>query len=150
MMGHTLDELASVTGIDREALRATIEHFNQASRSGVDLEFGRGNGAYDRASVEPSKSANPCLGPLDRAPFYAVKVYPGCVGTFAGLMANENAEVLNEHGEAIVGLYVVGNDMSSITGGDYIGGGCTLGPGMTFGYVAALHAAKRATTGKIS
>ncbi|MEP7243708.1 MAG: FAD-binding protein, partial [Gammaproteobacteria bacterium] len=100
-----------------------------------------GTNAFDFASVEPGHQPNPCLGPLERAPFYAIKVYPGCVGTFAGLLTNEHGQVLSREGRAIEGLYAVGNDMSSVTGGDYIGGGCTIGPGMTFGYIAARHVA---------
>ena len=139
--GHSLAELAARTGINADNLQSTVKRFNQASLEGTDPEFKRGSNAFDLAGVEPTKGSNPCLGPLDRPPFYAIEVYPGCVGTFAGLQTDENAAVVTRDGRVVAGLYAVGNDMLSITGGDYIGGGCTLGPGMTFGFIAARHAA---------
>jgi predicted oxidoreductase len=107
----------------------------------LDPEFGRGSNAFDRAGGDPEHGPNPCVGPLKHAPFYAIRVYAGCVGTFCGLQTNGNAVVLDDAGHEIPGLYAVGNDMASVTGGDYISGGCTLGPGMTFGYMAGRHAA---------
>jgi succinate dehydrogenase/fumarate reductase flavoprotein subunit len=139
--GRTLAELAAQTGIAAATLRDTVDQFNRDAAAGVDREFQRGSNAYDLASVEPGHTPNPCLGPLERPPYYAIKVYPGCVGTFTGLQTNEHAQVILREGCAVEGLYAIGNDMMSITGGDYIGGGCTIGPGMTFGYIAARHAA---------
>ncbi|MDF2688199.1 MAG: FAD-dependent oxidoreductase, partial [Microvirga sp.] len=78
---------------------------------------------------------------IERGPFYAVKVVPGDLGTFAGLRTDPNAQVIDESGRVIPGLYAAGNDMASIMGGNYPGGGITLGPAMTFGYIAGRHLA---------
>jgi predicted oxidoreductase len=83
---------------------------------------------------------NPCLAPIVARPFYAVKIVAGSLGTFAGLRTDEYARVLDSNAQAIAGLYAVGNDMASIMAGRYPAGGITLGPAMTFGYVAAHHA----------
>jgi hypothetical protein len=139
--GRTLRELAQSAGIDPDALENTVVSYNENAAKGSDPEFGRGSNAYDIANGDPEHGPNPCVGPLDHAPFYAIRVYAGCVGTFAGLQTNENSMVVSGAGYPIQGLYAVGNDMASITGGDYISGGCTLGPGMTFGYIAGKHAA---------
>ena len=81
------------------------------------------------------------MAPIERGPFYAVRVLPGSLGTFAGLRTDAQARVLDARGQPIAGLYAGGNDMNSIMGGNYPSGGITLGPAMTFGYLAALHAA---------
>jgi succinate dehydrogenase/fumarate reductase flavoprotein subunit len=141
LRADTLAELAGKAGIEPTALAATVEEFNGFARSGKDLAFGRGSNAYDRRMGDPAHAPNPCLGPIDRRPFYALRVVAGAVGTFAGLVTDRSAQVLRKDGTPIGGLYAAGNDLSSITGGDYIGGGCTLGPAMTFGYLAARHAA---------
>jgi hypothetical protein len=137
----TLADLARKAGIDPEALEATVERFNCDACTGKDSQFGRGCSAYDRRMGDATQGPNPCLGPVERAPFYAIRVVPSAVGTFAGLVTNEHAQVLRRDGAPIAGLYAAGNDLSSITGGDYVGGGCTIGPAMTFGYIAARHAA---------
>ncbi|MCC7412617.1 MAG: FAD-binding protein [Gammaproteobacteria bacterium] len=139
--GRTIRELAVSAGINPDGLEQTVANYNRNAAEGRDPEFNRGTNAFDIASGDPEHKPNPAVGPLDHAPFYAIRVYAGCVGTFAGLQTDENAQVLDTSGRPIAGLYAVGNDMASVTGGDYISGGCTLGPGMTFGYVAARHAA---------
>lgn len=139
--GRTLAELAAVTGIDAAGLEQTAEEWNADARNGVDNAFHRGTNAYDIANGDPEHKPSPCIGPLDRAPFYAIRVFAGCVGTFAGLMTDGNARVVRSDGSPIPGLYAAGNDLASITGGDYIAGGCTIGPAMTFGYLAGRHAA---------
>jgi succinate dehydrogenase/fumarate reductase flavoprotein subunit len=139
--GRTIRELAANAGIDADALEDTVSSYNQNAEKGVDPEFGRGSNAFDRAGGDPAHGPNPCVGPLKHAPFYAIRIYAGCVGTFCGLQTNGNAVVLDAAGQEISGLYAAGNDMASVTGGDYISGGCTLGPGMTFGYMAGRHAA---------
>lgn len=93
--------------------------------------------------------ANPCMAPLLQAPFYAVRVVPGSLGTFAGLRTDNSAQVLDKRGQPIAGLYAAGNDMNSIMGGHYPSGGITLGPAMTFGFIAAQHAAEHATAQNI-
>ena len=81
------------------------------------------------------------MAPIEHGPFYAVKVQPGCFGTFAGLRTDGNARVLDEAGQPIAGLYAAGTDMASVFGGWYPSGGINLGPALTFGYVAGRHIA---------
>jgi len=90
---------------------------------------------------DPAHSPNPCVAPIDHGPFYAVKVVPGSLGTFAGLHTDAAARVLDRDGAPIPGLYACGNDMTSVMGGRYPSGGITLGPAMTFGYIAGRHLA---------
>lgn len=134
--GRTLAELARACGLDPAALAATVARFNDGARRGEDPDFGRGRSAYNRVQGDAAATgANPSLGPLERGPFYAVRIVAGSLGTFAGLRTDGAARVLGAKGP-IPGLFAVGNDMSSIMGGNYPSGGITLGPAMTFGYVA--------------
>ena len=89
----------------------------------------------------PANQPNPCVAPIERGPFYAVKVVPGSFGTFAGLKTDASARVLGAGGAPIPGLYAAGTDMASVMGGHYPAGGINLGPAMTFGYIAGRHAA---------
>lgn len=139
--GRTLTELAQACGIDPAGLERTIATYNEHARRGEDPEFGRGSTPYNRKNGDPAHQPNPCVAPLDPGPFYAVKVVPGCFGTFAGLKTNEHAQVLDATGAPITGLYAAGTDMASIMGGFYPAGGINLGPAMTFGHIAGLHAA---------
>jgi len=135
-----LRELASQLGIDGGALEQTVARHNEFARTGKDLDFGRGDSANDRYYSDPKIKPNPNLAPIARAPFYAVAVYPGDLGTKGGLKCDEYARVLDKHGEVIDGLYVTGNCAGSVMGDSYPGAGSTIGPSMTFGYVAARHA----------
>ena len=139
--GGTLAELARACGIDTDPFEATIDAYNRNAREGRDPEFGRGSTPYNRVQGDAAHLPNPCVAPLERAPFYAVKVVPGSLGTFAGLRTDARARVLDSAGTPIAGLYACGNDMNSIMGGRYPSGGITLGPAMTFGYLAAHDAA---------
>ena len=141
--GRTLAELAAETGIDPAALERTVAAFNGPARRGEDPAFGRGSTAYNRSLGDPLVAPNPCVAPLERAPFYAVKVVPGDLGTFAGLRGDAHARVLDREGRPIPGLYAAGNDLASVMGGNYPGGGITLGPAMAFGWIAAHHLAGR-------
>jgi len=138
--GRTLAELAERAGI-APALAEEIEAYNGPARRGEDPAFGRGSTAYNRYVGDPAVAPNPCVAPLEQGPFYAIKVVPGDLGTFAGLVTDAHARVLDAAGRPIPGLYAAGNDMASIMGGAYPGGGITLGPAMTFGYLAGLHLA---------
>ncbi|WP_443698359.1 FAD-binding protein, partial [Pseudomonas sp.] len=101
-----------------------------------------GSTPYNRKQGDPLiTDGNPCVAPIEHGPFYAVKVRPGSFGTFAGLKTNGHAQVVDRSGAAITGLYAVGTDMASVMGGYYPSGGINLGPAMTFGYIAGLHAA---------
>ncbi|RWE32100.1 MAG: FAD-dependent oxidoreductase [Mesorhizobium sp.] len=139
--GETLAELAKEIGADPVQLQKTVDTYNVGARKGVDEEFQRGNTAYNRSLGDLQHKPNPCVAPLEKGPFYAVKVMVGDLGTFAGLRCDGNASVIDAAGKPIEGLYAVGNDAASIMGGNYPGGGITLGPAITFGYIAARHMA---------
>ncbi|MBJ7498632.1 MAG: FAD-dependent oxidoreductase [Sphingopyxis sp.] len=139
--GRNLSELAERLGLDAASLVGTVARFNAGAGTGTDPEFGRGSTAYQRAMGDPSHTPNPSLGPLVRAPFYAVRLVPGDIGTSIGLSTDAEARVLDADGKAIVGLYAVGNDMANPTVGVYPGPGVTLGPAMTFAWRAARHLA---------
>jgi succinate dehydrogenase/fumarate reductase flavoprotein subunit len=141
--GRTLAQLAERCGIDAAQLQGTVDNFNKGARAGRDDEFQRGASAYNRAQGEALHRPNPALGELHTGPYYAVKLEPGSLGTFAGLATDSQARVLDSQGLAIGGLYAVGNDMSSIMGGHYPSGGITLGPALTFGYLAGLSLAEQ-------
>jgi 3-oxosteroid 1-dehydrogenase len=136
---HDWEGLAARLGISGHALQETVRRFNQDAIRGHDSEFGRGASAYDRYYGDPKVSPNPNLGPLDTPPYFAVPVYPGDIGTNGGLRTNEFAQILDERDRPIAGLYAVGNTSASVMGHFYPGAGGTLGPAMTFGYVAARH-----------
>jgi succinate dehydrogenase/fumarate reductase flavoprotein subunit len=147
--GATLDALAHEIGVPPEALEQSAARMNAFAKSGVDEEFGRGNSAYDRYLGDASQQPNPCLGPIETGPFYAVRIVPGDIGSATGLETNERAQVLDGNGAAIAGLYAVGNDMNSVMGGTYPAAGITLGPALTFGYIAGRDiAAAAGTTGE--
>jgi succinate dehydrogenase/fumarate reductase flavoprotein subunit len=139
--GRTLEELARACGIDPAGLADTVAAFNQHAAVGEDPEFGRGRSAFNRGSGDPDHTPNPSLAPIEKAPFYAIKVLPGSFGTFAGLKADAFSRVLTGEGEPVPGLYVAGSDQASVMGGHYPSGGINLGPAMTFGYIAGRHAA---------
>ena len=146
--GHSLAELAQACGIDAKALQATVHRYNALVLDGKDRDFGKGETPYNRIQGDAINATrhglrNPCMGPIERGPFYAVKVVMGSLGTFAGLRVNDHAQVTDAQGQAIAGLYAGGNDLSSMMGGHYPAGGITLGPAMTFGFIAAHHAAGR-------
>ena len=140
--GRTLAALATECGINASALTVTVARYNSQTAAGVDADFHKGETAYNRIQGDAKHGGpNPCMAPITQAPFYAVRVVPGSLGTFAGLVTDNNAQVLDSSGMPIGGLYACGNDMNSIMGGRYPSGGITLGPAMTFGYLAARHAA---------
>ena len=139
--GATVAELAAATGIDVAGLKRTIAAFNGHAVRGEDPEFDRGTDAYQRFNGAVGHQPNPCVAPLDHGPYYAVRVVPAELGTFAGIATNEHAQVTDQSGKGIAGLYAVGNDAASVMGGTYPGGGITIGPAMTFGYIAGRHAA---------
>ncbi|WP_109477147.1 FAD-dependent oxidoreductase [Paraburkholderia sp. C35] len=136
--GATLAELAKVCGIDAQGLENTIGAYNTYAKDGFDPQFHKGSTPYNRVQGDATHEPNPCLAPIENGPFYAVKLLPGSLGTFAGLATDANARVLDRNDHAIPGLYAVGNDSASMMGGCYPSGGITLGPAMTFGYLAGL------------
>lgn len=141
LRGKTLAELACKAGLDADALEQTISAYNMEARRGADPIFGRGSTAYNRYLGDAEHKPNPNVAPMEQAPFYAVRVGMGDLGTFAGLKTDAKARVLDSKGAPVPGLYAVGNDAASIMGGAYPGGGITLGPAMTFGFIAGRHLA---------
>ena len=139
--GRTIAELARNCGIDPGGLERTIAEYNIHARKGEDPAFGRGSTLYNRYQGDPSNTPNSCVAPIERGPFYAVRVVPGSFGTFAGLKTDRSARVLDAGGAPIPGLYAVGTDMASVMGGQYPAGGINIGPAMTFGYIAGRHMA---------
>ncbi|MBW7966688.1 FAD-dependent oxidoreductase [Bradyrhizobium sp. BR 10261] len=137
--GASIAALAQACGISADGLAATIERYNHFAARGEDPAFGRGDTPYNRVQGDAAHLPNPCVAPIASGPFYAVKILAGSLGTFAGLNTDEHARVLDGQAKPIEGLYAVGNDMASIMAGRYPSGGITLGPAMTFGYVAAHH-----------
>lgn len=141
LAGRTATELAACAGIDPAGLEATIAAYNAHAARGDDPEFGKGTNAYNRANGDPTHLPNPCVAPLVESPFYAVRIVPGDLGTFAGIRTDADARALDAEGRPIEGLYVAGNDMASAMGGAYPGAGISVGSAMTFAYRAARHAA---------
>jgi len=142
IQGNTLAELAKNAGIDAEQLVKTVGKYNEGAVHGEDPEYQRGRTSFNRYLADPEHKPNPCVAPVQKGPFFAVKVYMGDLGTFDGIRTSTVGEVLSENNEKIQGLYAVGNDRASIMGGNYPGAGITLGPIMTFGYITAHHIAK--------
>jgi len=135
---NTVRELAEQLGIDADNLETTVGKMNGFAKTGKDLDFQRGDSAYDRYYGDPRFEPNPCLGAIDEAPFYAMRLEAGDFGTQGGLATNPDAQVLKDDGSAIAGLYAVGNCSAAVLP-TYPGPGSTLGPAMTFAYQAAKH-----------
>ena len=132
----TVSELARKIDVNAEGLQESVRKMNEFARSGEDTDLHRGESEYDKYYGDPRVTPNPCLGPIDTAPYYAIKVDPGDFGTQGGMVINADAQVMHEDGHAIEGLYAIGN-CSAPTLPCYPGPGSTLGPAMTFGYQAA-------------
>ncbi|SPF80917.1 FAD-dependent oxidoreductase [Pseudoprimorskyibacter insulae] len=140
----TLDALAQRLGIDAAGLKDTAQRMNRFAETGVDQDFHRGETDYERHNGDANHGPNPTLGKIGTGPFYAVKLMPGDIGAATGLRTDETARLLDKDGTPIPGLYAAGNDMQSIMGGVYPGPGITIGPAITFGFIAATHASERA------
>lgn len=136
----SIEELAKEAGIDVDGLKETIERNNRFAKTGKDLDFQRGDLFYERYYGDERNAPNPCIAQIAKPPFYALPLYPGDIGTKGGMLTNEDAQVLNGDDAVIEGLYAIGNNSASVMGDKYLGAGATLGPAMTFGYLAALHA----------
>lgn len=142
--GRTLADLARACGIDAGQLEATVSEYNKGALNGIDSQFHRGETSFNRYLADPENEPNPCVAPVAKGPFYAVKLVMGDLGTFDGLKTTLEGQVLDADEQPIPGLYAVGNDRASIMGGNYPGAGITLGPIMTFGYITGRHLAKAA------
>jgi succinate dehydrogenase/fumarate reductase flavoprotein subunit len=139
--GNTLEELASKAGIDAGGFVTTVAQFNNTAAEGRDPAYGKGSRAYNRYQGDANHGPNPCVAPIEQGPFYAIKMVIGDLGTYAGIRTDAQARALDAGGQVINGLYAAGNDMASIMGGNYPGAGITLGPALTFGYIAGRHLA---------
>jgi 3-oxosteroid 1-dehydrogenase len=140
----SLEELAEKIDVPADSLVATVERFNGFARTGVDENFHRGDSAYDKYYSDPTVKPNPSLHVIDQPPYYAVKMFPGDLGTKGGLVTDERARVLRPDGSVIQGLYAAGNCSAAVMGHTYPGPGGTIGPALTFGYLAARDLAERA------
>ncbi len=136
----TLEALAELIGVPQEALVQTVGAFNMDAREGRDSQFNRGADIYQRHLGDGDHLPNPCVAPIEHAPYYAVQVIPADLGMAAGLLTDEHARVTSANGTPIEGLYACGNDMHSVMQGAYPGPGITLGPALVFGVIAAHHA----------
>jgi 3-oxosteroid 1-dehydrogenase len=136
---ETLAGLAQQIGVNADGLTASVAKMNAYAESGIDLEFSRGGNVFDRYYGDDSIKPNPNLAPIGKAPFYAMKLLPGELGTKGGLLTDHDACVLDEQGQRISGLYCIGNNSASVMGPAYPGAGSTLGPAMTFGFRAVAH-----------
>ncbi|AVL99605.1 3-oxosteroid 1-dehydrogenase [Gordonia iterans] len=140
----TLTELAEKMGVPAEALLSTTERFNRFALNGKDDDFARGESGYDHYYGDLTNKPNPSLGPVDHAPFYAVKMVPGDLGTKGGVDTDADGRALRADGSVIEGLYAAGNTSAPVMGHTYAGPGATIGPALVFGYLAALDAAGKA------
>lgn len=133
-------ELAGKIDVPATQLRATAARFNELARAGHDDDFNRGDSVYDNYYGDPTLP-NPNLYPLGDPPYYAFRIVPGDLGTSGGLRTDEFARVLRPDDTVVPGLYAVGNTAAPVMGRSYAGAGATIGPAMTFGFVAAKHLA---------
>ena len=141
----TLAQLAQTIGVPEQALAQEVATFNRDVPSGVDSQFAKGSTAYNRYQGDSLVQPNPCMASIAQGPFYAIRVVVGEIGTFAGLLTDAACRVLTQDRQVVPGLYAVGNDAASVMGGNYPGAGITLGPAITFGYVAGMQLASGAS-----
>jgi 3-oxosteroid 1-dehydrogenase len=146
--GDTVADLAGQIDVPADALDHTVKRFNEFAVQGLDPDFGRGQSAYNVCLGDPGYKPNAALGPLDRAPYYAARVFPADVGTCGGVITNEHAQVIDEQDLVIEGLYATGNVTATVMGRTYLGAGGSIANTMVFGYVAARHAAGRPIAGE--
>lgn len=133
--GETLEDLARQIGVDAAGLQDSARRMTEYARAGKDLDFDRGGNVFDRYYGDP-RLKNPNLGPIEKGPFYAMRLWPGEIGTKGGLLTDREGRVLDTQGRTIEGLYCVGNNSASVMGPAYAGAGSTLGPAMTFAFRA--------------
>lgn len=141
--GKTPEELAAKLGINAEGLKDSLARMSSYGKTGVDTDFARGTTVYERANGDPAHGPNPSLGALDTPPFYAIRLWPGDIGSATGLVGDEHGRLLRRDGSVIEGLYACGNDLQSIMGGAYPGPGITIGPAIVFGALSGRHSARR-------
>lgn len=139
----TLEALAGLIGVPADALEGTVARFNTHAKAGHDPDFQRGTSAYDHFYGDRTREGTAVtLGAVERGPFYAVEIRMGLLGTNGGARTDGSARILGHDGKPIPGLYGAGNAIACPTGGIYAGAGGTLGPALTFGYIAGRSAAR--------
>ena len=143
----SLDELASACGLDATTLKATISRFNGFAATGKDADFHRGETSFSRSGGDPTHGPNPCLGPVNRPPFYALQVFPGDLGSFGGILTDADSRVLRPDGSAIGGLYATGNATAPVFGREYPCTGGSIASTMIFGSLAIKHALAQPSAG---
>ena len=143
----TLEGLAQQLNMDAATLKRTVDRFNRFVAQNRDEDFNRGARAYDRWLGDPFNKPSETLGSISEAPFYAVPVVPGDVGTYGGVVTDEFARVLRKDGSVISGLYATGVSTASVMGRAYPGAGASVGPSFVWGYVAAKDAIASANVG---
>jgi 3-oxosteroid 1-dehydrogenase len=141
IQADTLEQLAEKAGLPVSDFTSTVARFNGFARSGVDEDYHRGESAYDRYYGDPTNKPNANLGEMSHPPYYAAKMVPGDLGTKGGIRTDVHGRALRDDGSIIEGLYAAGNVSAPVMGHTYPGPGGTIGPAMTFGYLAALHLA---------
>lgn len=139
----TIEALAAKIYVPATALRKTVDDMNKYAQTGIDPDFGRGGNAYDQMFGDANVKPNPCLGPINNPPYYAVSINCGDLGTKGGLKCDERARVVDGEGRPIPNLYAAGNQTGAPFGQWYPGAGATIGPAMVFGFVAANDIAER-------
>ncbi len=142
----SIESLAEATGISPSGLVATVQRFNDMAKEGRDEDFQRGEFAFDQFSGDNTITPNNCLAPIVKPPFYAMEIHPGDLGTRGGILTNESAQAMTTDGNVVEGLYAAGNCSACVVGNFYPGAGGTIGPAMTYGYIAARHIAENSDT----
>ncbi|WP_153099523.1 FAD-dependent oxidoreductase [Paraburkholderia hayleyella] len=143
----TIKALAARIKVDEAGLSGTLRNMARYAVTGIDEEFGKGDNVFDTYYGDPGVKPNPCLAAIDQAPFYAVRIDAGDIGTKGGLVTDAQARVLRGNGAPVEGLYAIGNTSASMMGTSYPGAGSVIGPAMTFGFIAANHIAQQAAAG---
>jgi succinate dehydrogenase/fumarate reductase flavoprotein subunit len=141
---ETLTGLAAQIGVDAAGLESTVQRYNGFAATGVDEDFHKGELLFGQVAGDPDHGPNPNIGPLLKAPFYAMTVVPTPLATAYGVLTDGNGQALDTQGEPVPGLYAAGNDAASVMGSEYPGAGVQVASGMTFGWKAARHAATTA------
>jgi succinate dehydrogenase/fumarate reductase flavoprotein subunit len=140
----TLAGLAAQIGVNAAGLESTVHRYNRFAETGMDEDFHKGELLFGRVAGDPDHGPNPNIGPVVKAPFYAMAVVPTPLATAYGVVTDGNGQALDAQGEPVAGLYAVGNDAASVMGSEYPGAGVQVASGMTFGWTAARHAATAA------
>jgi 3-oxosteroid 1-dehydrogenase len=140
----TLRELAGKLGIDADGLEKSVARWNQLCETNVDADYQRGTYPWAAMMTGDRTRPNPNMGPIDKAPFYGMRMVVASVGVnAAGLRVNVNGQVLSPRGKPIPGFYAAGNATAPLDIGAGYQSGLSNLRGLVFGYLAGKHAAHR-------